>query len=660
MKRDQITGFKVKFNILDYVDILPDHPENYEDIINWDKPASESVWKRTEPKEITPEYIEQEITRILRTGVWIFINKQPIWLPPNYYFFLQYFKVGGEYPEFRLSRLKAVYFHIRVRNNPFAIGTFTIKSRQIGETSFEMSNSLHEAAEGNLSYGSIGIQSKTNYTVKESCWRILTGGWQSIPRWLKDVLYSDIKSEDAIATKLAWIKPATETEAERDVLIIYGSSTDNSFDSLNNMRFCLLDEVLKWRENSFYATFLNYKKFIAPGKSRRGLFKIFSSPADFECNSSKEGLLFWKQSDPKDLDENGTTKSRVFRYYASPLEGLQDMYDEFGDADADEIYEWIIKERNSVPKEKQLGEVRAYPLNEDEMFGSTEGGQFWSNVKGINERKIFLIGARFKDEKTQEPIRVFGNLHWKDGIKDSDVVFSLSDKTDYDVNDARFSFSFLPPDQEPLTNIFNPPHYIENCIGIDSVDKRYAGKSPSDFAMTNYKFRDIQQTGIVKCPTMVYCNRPMPIEVAYEDAIKACVFLRAMAQVESLNTKIVDYFEDRGYINWMLSKIGKPRNSLDKGDAPSGGKSTAFIDEIIGMVDSNTSLPYETGDLYPLTLHYHLDLLEDITAFNKKDTHSSDRFMSFGQSLLGSAKIMFKKERAHSEFNEFALDYLLN
>ena len=40
MQCDPITGFKVKFNILDYVDILPEHPESCEDILNYDKPLS--------------------------------------------------------------------------------------------------------------------------------------------------------------------------------------------------------------------------------------------------------------------------------------------------------------------------------------------------------------------------------------------------------------------------------------------------------------------------------------------------------------------------------------------------------------------------------------------------------------------------------------------
>lgn len=659
MERDPITGFKVKFNILDYADILPDAPYDPAEIINWDNKSEDSVWIRQEPEKITPEYVQQEVTRVLRTGVWIFINLQPIWIPPNYYFFLQYFKVGGEYPEFRLSRLKSVYFQIRVRNNPYAIGIFTIKSRQIGETSFEMSNCLHEAAKGNLEYGSIGIQSKTNQTVKESCWRILTGGWQSIPRWLKDVLYSDIKSEDAIATKMQWIKPATETEVERDVLIMYGSSTDNSFDSMNNMRFCLLDEVLKWRENSFYSTFLNYEKFIAPGKSRRGLFKIFSSPADFECTSSIEGLEFWKQSDPAKLDENGTTQSRVFRFYASPLEGLQDMYDKFGDADADEIFEWIKKKRKSVSIDKQLGEIRAYPLSEEEMFGSTEGGKVFANAQGIKDRVVFLTGARFKDDKTKEPVGIWGNLHRIDGYIDGDVEFRPYEGGCFHIEHARFFFSFLPQNKEPLKTIYKPPQYIERVIGVDPYNDRYEAKSvvkQSNGAMVGRQFRDLHTTGCLNIPFMTYCCRPQHQDTFFEDCIRAAIFNRAYLQIESKSDKLANYAEDRGYEAWLLNRIGSMDNKR-KGDAPSGGKN-AFLNEGIGLIEANTNTPLTLTDEYWLDNHWHIDLLQDYLKLTPADTHANDLSMADIQALIGQTKILYKKIRQPSPFNELVYNYI--
>ena len=661
MERNPITGFKVDFDIRNYGDILPMPPENLREVINYDVPSKDCVWKRVVPDNITPQYIEREITRILRTGVWVYIHKQMVWIPPSYYFFLQYFKIGGEYAEFRLSRLKAVYFQIKARNNPYCIGTFVIKSRQIGETSIEMSNILHECADGNTGYGSFGVQSKTNTTVKDSCWRILKGGWQSLPKWLKDTLYSDFASGDNIETKLKFKRSATETQEERDVEIMYGSSGDNTLDSMNNVRILDLDEVLKWRENSFYNTLLNYTKFIAPGRSRKGLFRIFSSPADFPCKSSDEGMIIWKKSDPNQLNKYGVPESRLFRYYASPLEGIQDMFDIYGDADADLIYEFIMEQRAAVDKDKLMGEIRAYPLNDVEIFGSFEGGAMWQNSQGIKDRVVFLAGNRFKNDKTKEPKGIWGNYERVGGYIDGEVEFRPSGKEFFDMVTGRFFVSFHPQNKEELRSIFKPPQYVERCIGFDPYTNRYEAKNKvrqSDAAMVCRQFRDVHDTGVLNVPVATYCCRPQNIEIAYEDAINFAIYNRALIQVERSGDRFASYVEDRGYSDWLLTEIGST-DEKRKGDAPSGGKN-AFLSTGIGLIDANTNLPIHPEDPYWLDNHWHSELLEDYLAFNPLDTHDNDLTMADIQSLIGCIKIAYKKIRKPSVLNDRVLSYLSN
>lgn len=661
--------FKVGFDINDYEDI---HPSVHayrrgddlrgilpDEVINLEEDdLDKCVWTIDAPLIMTPDRKRIEIQRCMETGVWFILKGMPVWVPPNYYMFLRFFNTGGARPQFRINRLIDIYEKIRTRKNEKLIGDYTIKSRQIGETTIEMSNCLWEVPK--LDFGMIGMQSKTRNTVQQSCWRTLIMGWNGMDKWIKDELYSEFVSGDNVAETMKFIKQADDHDKGKNVMLAYAAGSHNAFDSVNNMRRIVLDEWNKWEEASPYLTFLNYEKFVANGTTRKGLFSIISSPADMETKYSAECYDFWKGSDASKLNEDGTTETRIARHFTSPLTGIEGFYDKWGDADANEIYDWIMKKRKSVPKEYRLGEVRAYPLNEEEIFGSFESGNMWSNAKGIANRKIYLMGTRFKDEKTKEPTVVYGNIDWVDGIKDYKPVFRQADKTAFDVYDARFCFSFLPDEesQEPLNNIYNPPNYIENAIGIDSVDKRRPGKRASDFAMVNHKFRDLKGTGIVKCPTMIYCCRPLPIEISYEDAIKAAVFLRAKVQVESLNTKIVDYFEDRGYINWMLSKIGMPQNSLIKGDAPSG--KSAFMDEIVGMLDAITNVPVNEGDPYLLELNYFYELLDDVSKFNLKDTHERDLSMAWGQALLAAAKLLFKKERVKSPLNSGVLDYLLN
>lgn len=661
-----MSSFKIGFNIEDYQDILPNPTEylKHDVIINnkeWnDGNLDECIWRR--PADAIDKYPSKavkarEIVRILKTGVWIMIKDQPIWIPPNYYFFLTYFNAGGMPPQFRLKRLKHVYFKIGVRNNPRALGTYTVKNRQDGETTIAMSDSLWEVMDGNMDFGQIGIQSKTRDTVVRSCWRNLIMGWNGIPQWLKGELFSDFTSGERVAEAMKFMRQHTPMQDARDILISFGASTHNAFDSYNNMRRCVLDEVNKWLECSFYQTYLNYEKFIAAGSSRKGLFDIFSSPADTNGKHNDEAYQFWKDSNPNEL-EDGTTKSRCFRYYSNPLDGAEGMYDKFGDADPDEILAWIKRKRKNTPKEHLMSEVRAYPLNESEMFEATDSGYgVLDNEEGIKARRIYLIGRRFKDN-TQEPIKVYGNLERVDGFVDGDVQFRMADVDHFDVDRARFCFSYIPQDKEPLQTVFKPPEYVENCLGVDPYARRHTKeKKRSNGAMVNRKFRDIYETGINKCPTMIYCNRPQSEIIFYEDVIKAAIFNRARIQYENITAGLGEYIEDRGYFDWLLPTKGQREGSKLTGDSPSG--KGGFFEEGLGLLNAATNLPILATDPYHLELHWFDELLEDYLKLNPKDTHEQDLTMADIQALVGIAKLLHQEKRLPSEITGRLLSYLL-
>jgi hypothetical protein len=663
-------GFQIDFNIMNYKEkgILPSLSDylKHDEVINYDDHLKGNVdlcvWKKQElPLIMTNDVIEREVTRLLKTGVWIAIKDEIVWIPPNYYQFLQYGTAGGAPPQFRLKRLKHVYFKIEIRNDPQAIGTYTVKNRQDGETTFAMNDCLWEMADGNMDVGSIGIQSKTRDTVMNSCWRTLVMMWNVLPSWLKNVLYSDYISGDRNAETMKFLRQASGNEPARNILAAYGPSVHNAFDSYNNMRRCVLDETNKWKECSFFATFKNYEQFIAPGTTRKGIFDIFSSPADENGKHNDEAFEFWKDSDPETLVD-GTTKTRVYRYRSDPLEGVEGMYDKWGDADGEQIYAWIMKRRASMSKDRLMSEVRACPLSEEEMFGSFEGGNVWTNQKGISDRKVYIIGQRFKDSVSKEPRVLYGNLERVDGYMDGDVEFRIADRDSFDLKEARFCISYIPQNREPLRDVLKPPAYVENVLGVDPFNNRYEAKNvirQSNGAMVNWKFRDIHNTGIVKCPTLIYCCRPSHQEIFFEDVLKAAIYNRAYIQYENRSDKLANYAEDRGYFDWLLPEIGAGLRSKRKGDAPSGGKN-AFLNEGIGLIDAMTNLPLTASDPYLMDRIWFTEMLDDVLKFNPRDTHANDLTMAWIQALIGAVKVMHKKIRQPSDVTTFALEYLLS
>lgn len=664
--------FKVKFDILDYKKsgLLPPMADylKHDEIINYKDYEKGNIDKCVFTKKIptaleiaSPEFKERELTRILRTGVWVGIKDTVLWIPGNLYFALNYVNPAGNDMQFRLQRLMHTYFKIEARNNPHCKGTMTIKARQTGETTMAMADAFWETFE--MEDGQVTINSKTRSDAQNPCWKTMQAIYMGLPKWLFDTFFGDCQHNGKnIAETIKFLRFADEVKGlkAKNVLLAYYPSVYNALDGKNSVKKAIGDEFLKWLECNFGDWFNNASKFIMPGFQRSGLFDLFSSPPEKDSQSFRDGYDLWKKSDPANLDENGTTESRIHRYYINPLHGIQGSYDKWGDADPNKIYDWIMRERKRQPKNKLLEEIRGFPLNEEEIWGSMEGGHFWDNTEGLKKRQIYLIGSRFKDELTKEPIRIFGNLEWKDGVVDNPngVDFRPADIDSFDVHEGRFSFSSLPQNIEPLKNIHHPPAYPERVAGADPFGKRYPGKNPSNGALTIYQFRDILQTGINKRPIGLYLNRPYHEDIYFEDVLKACIFCQAPLQFESNNDRIGGYFTDRGYRAWVLPEIGQQRGSDRLGDHVSArGK---FMDEMIGLINAHINIPVDPNEKCLLENHYFIELIDDLLKFNLKDTHENDASMSLGQALMGAAKLLFKKQRKPSVLNQEVLNFLLS
>lgn len=674
-------SFKVKFDIRDYdkMGILPSLDDycKHDEIINYNDFAKGNidlcVWNKHRPTKdevLSPEFREREVTRVLKTGAWVAIKDTVVWLPPNYYLRLQYGKAGEDDMQFRLKRLKHVYFKLQARANPYCLGTFTIKNRQDGETTEAMGDALWECAEGIMNNGQLGIQSKTRDDAENPCWLAVQTMWQSFPTWLKDEIYSDFSSGKNIQEKMKFMRDADEDEEieARNITFRYYPAVFNAMDGKSNMKKCYLDEAVKWVECNFGDSLTCYTKFLMPGFERRGMFDIFSSPAEKDCKSYQDGYELWQKSDPATIDrESGTgvPESRIMRYYSNPLEGIMGAYDKWGDADPDRIYNWIMKLRAAAPKERRLAETRAYPLSEEEMWGSLEASSIWSNTEGIKERKIYIIGRRFKDDIKKDPVSMYGNLERVGGYIDGDVEFRMADTDHFDLESARFCFYYLPENREKLQTNHNgkpiPPKYVEDIVGVDPFNHRYSAKDKykqSNGAMVNRKFRDMFNTGINKCPTMIYDCRPSHQEIFFEDVLKAAIFNRSLIQYENRNDKLANYAEDRGYSDWLLPEIGAKKDSSRKGDAPTG--KGHFLDEGIGLIDAATNTPINDSEPYQLLNYWSIELLSAYLKFDPTNTKMHNLVMADMQALVGAVKILHRKIRQPSSVNNAVMSYLLN
>lgn len=670
--------FKVNFNLTDYKEILPAIPDDYSLIINAEKDIADQFWSLQEiPDIITNEFIHQEATR-LKQGVWILIKGVLMWIPPNYYQFLQYGTAGEGAPEFRIKRLKAVYHKIRVRKNPRFIGTYVIKNRQDGETTTTMNDALWEVNSGELDRGTIGLQSKTRDDVIDTCWFTLQTQWNGYPQFFKDLFYSHFVSGENIAQKLHFMQkpnPDIKNDRGKNVIIKYGPCVYNAFDGKSNMRRCILDEVNKWlvTQASFLKTFTNYEKFIMPGRSRRGLFDIISSPADTNGKHNDDAYQFWKDSDPNDIQENtGSTKTRIWRYYSNPLDGIEGFYDKYGDCDPEEIYEHIMAKRKVKPKDQLMEEIRGYPLpkkgtsdpDEEQLFGVYDTNNIWINTVGIKKRKQEIL-----DQKAL--LNRYGNLVWPQNIPYSGVpIFVPSDNMTFNDDDARFCESYSTMKKIETTDIKTLPNLIQGVIGCDPYNSVHHARNKLTQSLgtaIGLMFRDYSDPKFIERPTLNYYARPWHKKIFFDDMVKMCIYTGFMLQYEdSDNDALTEYFRQEEMDHWMLdSRDGKlietPNGFLPrKGDSPSGNGAKAFTNEIINLIDGYFSLPYNKDEPYLLDHWDFEEILSDILNFSRENTQHNHFTMAFGQCMIGKVKLLFQKKRKKDNINNEMINYVFS
>ncbi len=96
--------FKCGFDIKDYEDIIPPYPKTKSELarvinIQYDDIRHQKWEKPRYPDIITTDYIYEQVLRV-KQGVWILIKGMYIWLPPNFYQFLQFGNANGVFYDF--------------------------------------------------------------------------------------------------------------------------------------------------------------------------------------------------------------------------------------------------------------------------------------------------------------------------------------------------------------------------------------------------------------------------------------------------------------------------------------------------------------------------------------------------------------------------------
>ena len=560
--------------------------------------------------------------------MWFYNNGEPIYVTGLHWMYLncwwQAYETKDGYPAYWDSDRKFFYFLETCIYDPNCFGIVYATKRREGKTG--KSGVFAYDAPSRMTQRNAGIQSKTEKDAKVTVFRdALIRGFDKLPDFFRPN-YDSSRGRRPVS-KLEFVKKydnkATDVadDGELGGWIEWRSSVETAFDSTKLYRY-VGDEIFKTANVDVRERHNIVRPCIMDDGKPIG-FMLYTSTVEHIEGSLEVYKKFWWDSNQNERSAvTGRTKTGLYKYFLSAAEARnRDIY---GNCDIDRNEQIIQDERMDLidDPEEYDSLVRKEPLSETEMFRVSADTSAFNSVI-LNNRLDWLSWQ--KEKSLYEK----GDFVWKDGKRDTEVVWSPNQK-------GRFRVRFLFPEKD-LRNAVKkegsrlyPTNDTLFSIGIDpydhkiTVDKRRSNAAAYVFMKHNYNYPDFESSFIVE-----YICRPQSPSVFYEDMIKLCYFYGTSMLFEDNKQGIRTYFDDRGYSKFLMKLPG--RNDVG----------------IPGSTKSHTLLAEVTEDYIVQDIEkvFFPKLIEDWLGFDILKTTKFDAAMAAGYTLIAGSRITFKKPK---------------
>ena len=604
-------------------------------------------------KELWVDYIEEEFER-REKGYWFWNNGVHTYITGSHYMYLQWTKIDIGYPDFReANRLFYIYWEA-CKADKRSFGICYLKIRRSG---FSFMGSEECANIATISKDSrIGILSKTGADAKKMFTDKVVPITNNYPFFFKPIQ----DGMDKPKTELAFRVPASkitkknmhlEDEFEMDGLdttIDWKNTDDNSYDG-EKLLLLVHDESGKWiKPNDILNNWRVTKTCLRLGRKIIGKCMMGSTSNALSKGGSSFKKLY-EDSDITKRNANGQTKSGLYSLFIPMEWNMEGFIDKYGMPVLSNIQEPVVgiddEEinigaidywKNEVDSLKQdsnaLNEFyRQFPRTESHAFRDE------SNQSLFNLTKIYQQ-IDYNDSLLIDQHISVGNFRWKNGVKDTEVVFSPDTR-------GRFKLSWIP--EKNLRNrvlkkngIYYPGNEHIGSFGCDSYDisGTVGGKG------SNGALHGMTKFNMDKAPSntffLEYVARPQTAEIFFEEVLMACVFYGMPLLCENNKPRLLYYFKRRGYRAFSINRPDKVWNKLSTTEKEIGGipntsedikqAHAAAVESYIEEYVGNLGEAY--GDMY------FQKTLEDWAKFNINNRTKYDATISSGLAIMACNK----------------------
>lgn len=682
--------------VYDYPVVLPIPPED-KFIINYGLPIEDQIFRKTYiPKDLArwakkdkDHFIDGEYNRRFN-GYWYFIKGERYYITGPFYFFLNYWTSNtSPYIVYRFTDLEFYLIWMHVKYDTKCYGLLDAKCRQIGDTE-KVICIIYEYAT-RVKKVKCPMQSIDETDIYENAYKRILHAHGEMIFYMKatnrgnsdpvDGLFFDYQRETLSKEKLKknqaehGVAQITNVEYEfppLDSSIVYGATKPHVFGT-GTFGIYYMDEWGKWILADPLYTWnvvkqAMYNKILGEilGKS------IFTSTVEELKGGEtlKTAKKFWRQSDPEKRNAAGETLTGLYRIFRGMLDAAQPDHWGFPQKELA-----MAKYKSDIQSYMEAGDIkgmieykRMNAITIEDVFQATnEGSQF--DIEKLQKRNYYILNDAPKS------LFVRGNLKWKDGIKDTVVVWEPNSK-------GRWIISRHPNDFGAKANAkvngivaSKPANAHIFCAGIDPIDQKSVLESDPSlgaicvFAKLNefidgnedryYQFNDEEQgirmgdpvnggenfiTNRVVC-TYLFDRKvgsPDPTEF-FEDTIMTLVYFGTDALIEkNRQHALVTYMAMRNYDLYKMARPTSFKNYRGQEETDGVSATEGNIDAYFSFLTTLSCKWWNTID--------HPDLLEQLLSMNYANKGKKDLGVACGWAIYASTvptnRMIHREEQA--------------
>ncbi len=618
------------------------------------------------------DFIEQEFDR-REYGYWFINNKVKTYITGHHYMYLTWSKTDVGHPDFRESNRIFFLFFEACKADSRCFGMCYLKNRRSGFSFMASSVSVDIATLAKDAR--IGMVSKTGPDAKKMFTDKVVPIANNYPFFFQPVRdgMTTPKTELAFrvpAEKITRKNMDQEKDEEMDGLdtsIDWRNTADNSYDG-EKLRFLIEDEAAKLEKPMNIENGWRIRKTcLRLGARIIGKCMMGSTSNALDKGGENYKKLYY-DSDVTKRNKNGQTISGLYSLFIPMEYNFEGYIDQYGHAVLEKPEKPVKSAEGTWITEGVIdywnNEVASLKSNPDALnefyrqFPRTESHAFRDETKSsiYNLTKIYQQ-IDYNDGLIQDHVITRGFFHWKNGEKDTEVIWT-PDKN------GRFLVSWIP--EIALRNNFitkNGTRYPLNehigAFGCDPYDI-----SGATFGGSNGSLHGLTKFNMANAPSntffLEYIARPQTAEIFFEEVLMACVFYGMPILAENNKARLLYHFKNRGYRGFSMNRPDKhktklsfteleiggiPSSSEDMKQAHAAGIGT-YIEKYVGYdLEGTYRNPDEIGNM-PFTR-----TLQDWAKFNVNDRTKYDASISSGLAIMANQKHIYLPEKKESKIS---------